>query len=109
VTEAYNPAVTSNVATILEKMRQRRRAVERELGVAARALAPKLNAHAKRIVQADIYNIPEKRSKRTGKKLWKRSGDLKRRERGRAEGVNVILENRSNHAAPRSALGSDGP
>ena len=97
--------MTSNIASIIGKMNRRRGAVERELGGAARTLALELGAEAKRVMQDEIYNVPEKRST-SGRKAWRRTGNLKRSERARAEGVVIVLSNSANYAAARHALGT---
>lgn len=103
-------SITSNAAAILARMRQRQQRMEKALGAAARELAPVMARETKGLLQSEIYSVPiPRRRGRRGKGRWRRSGNLKRRERAYADGVTVVLENQANYAAARSALGSKGP
>ena len=99
------PGITSNVASIITRMNRRKAAVTRELSAAARVLALEIGAESKRVMQTEIYNVPEKRTK-AGKKAWRRTGNLKRAESARAEGVVIILRNNARYAAARYTLGT---
>lgn len=118
-----NSRISSNAKDILRKMRARKAAVERELAGAARQLGPELSADAKRIQQLRIYNVPiplkasserklganspiRKRTTKGQHGKWQRSGNLKRSEGWRTEGVTLYLTNNTEYAAARDALGT---
>ena len=112
------PSLSSNAAQILAKMQRRKQAVSNELEKAARALGPELSAEAKKIQQERIYNvpIPARRTARNAPKTttkgkagqWQRTGNLKRSEGWRVEGVTLWLTNNAEYAGARYALGTPG-
>lgn len=99
------PGLTHNAGDLIRKMNARSSAVARELAAAAREIAPVLNAEAKRIMQSEIYNVPEEESG-TGRKKWQRSGALKRGENAKAEGVDVVMTNNQHYSRARNNLGT---
>lgn len=96
----------TNAAQIAQRFQRRARRVTPELSVAARRLAPILNAEAKKVMQAKIYSIPIPMRGRSP--LWQRTGLLKRSETARAEGPVVILANSAGYAVWRYVLGLPG-
>lgn len=117
--------ISSNAAAVFLRMAARPEAVRRELETAARRLAPRLNRAAKKILNRRIYSkeIPFKKStsaktraqqagtsKQTkgGKatRLWRRTGELLRRERALADGMAVVMVNDVAYAVPRYMLGT---
>lgn len=101
--------ISHNAGEIVKRMLGRKAGVIRELSTAARELAPALNAESKRILSAKVYSVPVARGPRSGKPQWKRTGALLNAEKARAEGVDIVLTNNSEHAGPRFRLGtSDG-
>lgn len=119
------PSLTSNAGQILAKMRRRKERLAGELGKAARELGPELSAEAKRIQQERIYNVPIPLKKTADRKLganasirrrttkgslgqWQRTGNLKRSEGWRVQGVTLWLTNNAEYAGARYALGTPG-
>lgn len=115
--------LSSNAEVILRRMNQRKAQVVAGLNAAARTLGPELSAEAKRLMQTGIYNVPipltasanrrlgqnaAVRSKTTKEQygVWSRSGNLKRSEGWRVEGVTLWLTNNAEYAAARYTLGT---
>jgi hypothetical protein len=116
-------SLSSNAATVLRKMNARKERVTRELNAAAHQLGPELAGEAKRRMQDGIYNVPIPLTARANKRLgsnaavrkrttkgaagqWQRTGNLKRSEGWRVEGVTLFLTNNAEYAAARYTLGT---
>lgn len=114
--------MTSNAQAILKRMQARSTAIQRELQLSARILAPKVAAESKQIIQAQIYDVPIPLKAAADKRLsakaavrakttkgsngkWMRTGNLKRGETASPDGVDVLLTNNANYSAARNALG----
>src|SRR5687767_8461214 len=95
-----------NTAQVLRKMLRRGPRTRHELSGAARRIAVVVNRKSKRVLQDRIYSKPIPVGRRSGRPKWRRTGDVKRRETARAEGLDVVLENRSGHAVARHDLGT---
>lgn len=119
------PRISSNAQMVFRAMLAKKAACERELSAAAKPIAVLCGAETKKILQAEIYDVPIPLKPKSDRKLsakaavrskttkgkhgkWQRSGALKRRETAYARGVNVILENKQSYAASRHALGTPG-
>lgn len=75
------------------------------LRVAAEEAAEELTALSKEILQKEVYDIPEKRDPHTGRRLWKRTGDLMREELFTTRDIDVIHRNYSGHMIFRFRYG----
>ena len=117
------PHLSTNAQAILGRMHARSARVRSELERAARDISNELTGEAKRVLQDEVYNVPiplkasadrrlsptaAVRSKTTKGKLgqWTRTGNLKRRERGKAQGPVVIMENTARYSLARHNLGT---
>ncbi len=100
-------SITSNAGEIRSRMLSRAAAVASELRRENVGIAKDLTAESQRLLQSDIYGIPEKVS-RTGRKLWVRKGTLKAGDRWVAVGMAVVHKNPAPHAPFRSRYGKPG-
>jgi hypothetical protein len=97
----------TNARKLAEKYRLRAYALPRELERAARDLAPLLQREAVRVQERKIYSVRIPLTS-SGRPMWVRTGQLKRRESGFAQGTTLVLENRTPYAVPRHVLGLPG-
>lgn len=100
--------MTTNVNDVLRLMESRIPQIQPALMQAARRIAPIVERDSRRVMQEDIYDIPEKRS-RSGRLKWIRNVRLLMAERAEIEGFDVALVNRTEYAAPRYHLGWYNP
>lgn len=87
-------------------MRDRPRAVRRNLLATAREMAPRVQELSRRVLQAKIYSKPIPRRKRSGREKWHRSRQLLNLETAEARGQDIVLRNASDHAIHRKNLGT---
>ncbi len=102
------PGITSNAAALAARMGRRVARLETEQHAAATAIADRLTRATREELGTDIYRIPPKRSPRTGRPLWRRTGRLFAGDRWRADGVNVAHESAAPHALARWRYGKPG-
>jgi hypothetical protein len=96
--------IETNISEVIGKMEARGAAMQRAQMLAARRIAPVVERDSKRVMQEEIYDIPEKRSN-TGRALWVRTVRLLLAERVEVEGTDTVLVNRMEYAAARYRLG----
>jgi len=114
-------SLSHNAGQIIARMNARKSAVVRELSQAAREIGAEVSGESKKILQADVYNVPipfragataAQRKRLAGKTTkgsagaWSRTGNLKRQENFTIEGPTVILRNNAKYAVARFNLGT---
>lgn len=101
------PGISTNAGEIAERWRSRARGVEPAQRRAAAIIAPVMEREAQKILRLKVYSVPIPTGK-DGKKKWRRSGNLIAREIWKANGIEVVGRNDSDHAAYRQSLGRGG-
>jgi hypothetical protein len=86
------PRVYESPKGLIVRMMGQAQGMERFQLSAAASIAVDLTAEERRILDAEIYAIPEKTSP-SGRKLWIRTGALRRGERAVVQGQRVVFEN----------------
>ena len=91
---------------IATRMRRRADLVEPEFRKSSQGLAKSAVAFTKMKMTTDIYAIPEDVHPKTGEKLWRRTGHLRRSERAELEDAYTILMiNDAAYSEPRHEAG----
>lgn len=99
--------VQHNLRDMRRLMESRASAVARELRRENVEIAKDLTAESQRLLQADVYAVPVKTS-RTGRPLWRRTGELKAADRWVAQGMAVLHRNKAAHYPHRHRYGKPG-
>lgn len=99
-----NISITTNVSDLIGRWQRRSTAIDREQRRASEAIAPVLQRTSQAILRKKIYAVAI--PIRNGKPAWRRTGDLIGKERAKADGVDVVMSNDSDHAEYRLLLGT---
>jgi hypothetical protein len=98
---------TTNARATGARMLSRALAVTPELRAAAVDIARELRKDSQSILSSQVYGVPIPRSP-TGRPLWRRTGQLYRRETWRPVGAAVRHQNLTPYARHRRNLGLPG-
>jgi hypothetical protein len=108
MTSSETGEISTSIDSIIGKMVARSQGVHGALLIAAHRIAPIVERDSRRVLNEDIYSIPEKRTKK-GKPRWIRTVRLLQAEHAEVQGVDVSLVNNMYYAAPRYHLGDFDP
>jgi hypothetical protein len=117
--------LATNSAALVRKMQARATRIRPAMEAAAREQARVLEAEARRVMQARIYSVPIPLKASSARTLplasrirsqiskgphgkWRRTGNLRRAEKGAVTGTTVVLKNTMRYARARSTLGTPG-